>query len=66
MCIRDSTNPLRILDTKNPAMKAIVEAAPRLMDFLGPESLAHFDGLRAILDASGITYTCLLYTSRCV
>ena len=51
------TNPLRILDTKNPAMKAIVEAAPRLMDFLGPESLAHFDGLRAILDASGITYT---------
>lgn len=51
------TNPLRILDTKNPAMKPVVESAPRLMDFLGEESLAHFDGLRAILDANGIAYT---------
>ncbi len=51
------SNPLRILDTKNPAMKDIVESAPRLMDFLGAESLAHFDGLRAILDANGIAYT---------
>jgi histidyl-tRNA synthetase len=50
------TNPLRILDTKNPAMQAVVEAAPRLMDFLGPESLAHFNGLRAILDAHGVSY----------
>jgi histidyl-tRNA synthetase len=51
------SNPLRILDTKNPAMQAVVESAPRLMDFLGPESLAHFDGLKAILDANGIAYT---------
>ncbi|MDM0034130.1 histidine--tRNA ligase [Variovorax sp. J22P271] len=51
------SNPLRILDTKNPAMKEVVESAPRLMDFLGEASLAHFDGLRAILDANGIGYT---------
>lgn len=51
------SNPLRILDTKNPAMKDVVESAPRLIDFLGAESMAHFDGLRAILDANGIGYT---------
>lgn len=51
------TNPLRILDTKNPAMQALVDGAPRLMDHLGPESLAHFEGLRAILDANGVPYT---------
>jgi len=50
------SNPLRILDTKNPAMQALVEAAPKLMDYLGQESLAHFDGLRALLDAQGIAY----------
>ena len=49
-------NPLRILDTKNPAMQAMVEAAPRLMDFLGVASLAHFDGVRAVLDAAGLPY----------
>ena len=51
------SNPLRILDTKNPAMKAIVDSAPRLIDFLGPQSLAHFDGVKAILDASGVAWT---------
>ena len=51
------SNPLRILDTKNPAMQALVNGAPRLMDLLGAESLAHFNGLRAILDAHGIAYT---------
>jgi len=51
------SNPLRILDTKNPAMREVVESAPRLMEFLGAESLAHFDGLKAILDANGIAYT---------
>ncbi|SIP98331.1 histidine--tRNA ligase [Pseudacidovorax sp. RU35E] len=51
------SNPLRILDTKNAAMKDVVEAAPKLLDFLGEASLAHFDGLRAILDANGIAYT---------
>ncbi len=51
------SNPLRILDTKNPAMQALVEAAPRLMDFLGEVSLAHFNQVRAILDASGVAYS---------
>jgi histidyl-tRNA synthetase len=50
------TNPLRILDTKNPAMHALVESAPRLIDFLGEASLAHFNAVRAILDASGVSY----------
>ena len=51
------SNPLRILDTKNPAMKEVVESAPRLIDFLGAESLAHFEGLKAILDANDVAYT---------
>lgn len=51
------SNPLRILDTKNPAMAGVVDAAPKLMDFLGHESRAHFDGLRALLDAAGLAYT---------
>ena len=50
------TNPLRILDTKNPAMQAMVEGAPRLMDFLGEASLAHFDAVKAILDANGVAW----------
>ena len=50
------SNPLRILDTKNPAMQAIVEGAPKLIDFLGAESLAHFDAVRAMLDAAGLAY----------
>jgi histidyl-tRNA synthetase len=51
------TNPLRILDTKNPAMKPVVEGAPRLLDFLGPQSLAHFEALKAILDANGVPWS---------
>lgn len=50
------SNPLRILDTKNPAMQDMVNQAPRLMDHLGPESLAHFERLRTLLDAQGIAY----------
>jgi len=50
------SNPLRILDTKNPAMQAVVEAAPKLIDFLGDASLAHFNAVKAILDASGVSY----------
>ena len=50
------TNPLRILDTKNPEMQALVNAAPKLMDYLGEASVAHFDGLRALLDAAGVSY----------
>ncbi len=51
------SNPLRILDTKNPHMQAIVNAAPKLLDFLGPESLAHFAALQAILQANGVPFT---------
>ncbi len=53
---RLQSNPLRILDTKNPAMQALVEAAPKLMDFLGEASLAHLDAVRAVLDAVGQPY----------
>ena len=51
------SNPLRILDTKNPAMQSLVQGAPRLLDFLGPQSLAHFEGLQAILKANDVPYT---------
>ncbi len=51
------SNPLRILDSKNPAMKALNEAAPKLLDFLGDQSLAHFNAVKAILDANGVAYT---------
>jgi histidyl-tRNA synthetase len=50
------TNPLRILDTKNPDLQAIVEAAPKLADFLGEESLKHFDGVQTILKDAGLPY----------
>ncbi len=51
------SNPLRILDTKNPAMQPVVAAAPQLLNFLGAASLAHFNTVRAILDANGVDYT---------
>ena len=51
------SNPLRILDTKNASMQALVNGAPKLMDYLGPETMAHFNGLRKILDANHIGYT---------
>jgi histidyl-tRNA synthetase len=50
------SNPLRILDTKNPAMQPLVEAAPQLLQFLGPDTLAHFNAVRAALDAAGLAY----------
>ncbi len=50
------SNPLRILDTKNPAMAPVVESAPRLLDFLGESSLAHFNAVKAILEANGVAY----------
>ena len=50
------TNPLRILDTKNPDLQNLVNGAPKLMDFLGAESLDHFNRLRQMLDASQIEY----------
>src|SRR3546814_679851 len=50
------TNPLRVLDTKNPAMQAMADKAPRLVDFLGEESLAHFQGVCDRLQDAGIEY----------
>ena len=53
---RLATNPLRILDTKNPAMQQVVANAPELMAFLGEDSLAHFNTLTATLNDLGISY----------
>ena len=49
-------NPLRILDSKNPAMAAVIAGAPSITDHLDADSAAHFAGLRAHLDAAGIEY----------
>ncbi|MCZ2090744.1 MAG: histidine--tRNA ligase [Burkholderiales bacterium] len=51
------SNPLRILDTKNPAMQALAEGAPRLLDHLGAASRAHFEAVQAILRAAGVAWT---------
>ena len=53
---RLGTNPLRILDTKNPAMQKLVANAPELMAYLGAESLQHFNTLTATLNDLGISY----------
>ena len=50
------SNPLRLLDSKNPAMQTMLEAAPKLMDFLGEASLNHFNSVKAMLDANGVAY----------
>ena len=50
------SNPLRILDTKNPAMQALVEGAPQLIDYLGDASRQHFEAVQAILAASGVEW----------
>ena len=50
------TNPLRVLDTKNPAMQAMADSAPKLFDFLGETSRAHFDGICARLTDAGVPY----------
>ena len=51
------TNPLRILDTKNPAMQELCAAAPKLIDYLGAESLAHFEGVQRVLRDAGVPFT---------
>ncbi|MBT3066651.1 histidine--tRNA ligase [Rhodoferax sp. U11-2br] len=51
------SNPLRILDTKNPQMQGLVNAAPQLLDFLGEASLSHFNSLKTILEANNVAYT---------
>ncbi len=50
-------NPLRLLDSKNPAMQAVIEAAPRLIDFLGEASRAHLQTVCNVLDANGVAYS---------
>ncbi len=51
------SNPLRILDTKNPAMQEMVNAAPKLLDYLGEESMSHFIGVQKILRDNSIPFT---------
>jgi histidyl-tRNA synthetase len=51
------TNPLRILDSKNPAMQAMIEGAPRLFDHLGPEARGHFERLQSLLTEAGLPFT---------
>jgi histidyl-tRNA synthetase len=53
---RLQSNPLRILDSKNPDMQSLIEAAPRLQDYLDSESAEHFARLREFLEAVGIEY----------
>jgi len=54
---RLDTNPLRILDSKNPELKVLIQNAPKLIDTIGEESRAHFDSLCQGLDILGIQYT---------
>jgi histidyl-tRNA synthetase len=51
------SNPLRVLDSKNPVVKEVVAGAPVLMDYLGEDSRAHFEGLKRLLAAAGVTFT---------
>lgn len=53
---RLEVNPLRVLDSKNPAMQNMLDAAPRIVDCLDEASRAHFEALQGMLDASGIAY----------
>jgi histidyl-tRNA synthetase len=53
---RLQSNPLRILDTKNPALQGIVEAAPKLIDYLGEASLKHFEGVQQYLKDAALPY----------
>ena len=53
---RLQTNPLRILDTKNPVMQDLVEGAPQLLSFLGERSLKHFDQVKSLLSVCGVAW----------
>lgn len=54
---RLQSNPLRILDSKNPGMRDLITNAPKLSEYLDEESKVHFEGLKALLDSAGVTYT---------
>ena len=51
------TNPLRVLDSKNPVVQEATKSAPVLMNFLGEASLAHFEGLKKLLTAAGVAFS---------
>ncbi|WP_029133884.1 histidine--tRNA ligase [Sedimenticola selenatireducens] len=53
---RLGSNPLRILDSKNPEMRELIAGAPSLMDYLGDESKSHFETLCAGLEGAGVSY----------
>lgn len=50
-------NPLRVFDSKDAKTQSLIKDAPELKDFLGEESKSHFEGLKALLDAAGVSYT---------
>ena len=54
--LRLERNPLRILDSKNPALREVIDSAPRLADYLEPESRAHFDAVCRTLSAAGVDF----------
>ena len=53
---RLETNPLRVLDSKNPALQSVITGAPKLLDHLGEASLKHFDSVQQVLKDAGIPY----------
>jgi histidyl-tRNA synthetase len=53
---RVHTNPLRVLDSKNPQVQEVVASAPSLMGYLGEASLEHFEGLKRLLEAAGVPF----------
>ena len=56
-CLRRMyTNPLRVLDSKNPVIQELLNQAPKLFDYLDEESKLHFDGLCQLLDSAGVKY----------
>ena len=79
MCIRDSAhaehmceecmrraeiNPLRAFDCKNPGCAEVMEGAPKISDYLCDDCREHYQAVKTYLDGAGISYICLLYTSR--
>ena len=54
---RLATNPLRILDSKNPAMQEMIEGAPKLLDHLGDAAAEHFEALKVLLERAGVAFT---------
>jgi histidyl-tRNA synthetase len=54
---RMETNPMRVLDSKNPEVQKVVASAPSLVDYLNEEARADFEGLKSTLEACGVAYT---------